>query len=97
MSFAQPRKPKMRTTKGMTANRTPASLGEFAKLDVMAYQSILSFRSTKGKMGLTAMTVESDQIKYPSFSPKAVRIAVISLLARVLISPGPTFSKNAAS
>lgn len=46
---------------------------------------------------LTAMTVERDQMRYPSFSPNAVRIAVMSLLARVLISPGPTFSKNAAS
>jgi hypothetical protein len=36
MSLAQPRTVKMMTTKGTMEKRTPASLGELAKLETMA-------------------------------------------------------------
>jgi hypothetical protein len=42
MSFAQPRKAKMMTTKGTIEKRTPASLGELAKLETIAYRMAVS-------------------------------------------------------
>ena len=53
----------MRMTNGMTANSTPASFGEFAKLEVTAWKTCQPSAYTEEVMRLTAIIVARDQIK----------------------------------
>jgi hypothetical protein len=89
---------KNRMPKGTIEKRTPASLGEFMKLEMRACEeSVFASDSNAPLPQLTVTTVDKDQTRYPSVSPNAVRIFIISFVALMLISPGPTFSKKAAS